>query len=81
MTKPTITVYKPPAESDTGAAVMICPGGAYNVLATDIEGDSVRQWLNSNGITAILLKYRVPAPRRPRETTTPRSKMRSGRWD
>ena len=60
VTKPTIAVYKPAAGKDTGAAVMICPGGAYSVLATDIEGDSVRQWLNANGVTAILLKYRVP---------------------
>jgi acetyl esterase/lipase len=60
VTKPTIAIYKPSPEKDTGTAVMICPGGAYNVLATDIEGDSIRQWLNANGITAILLKYRVP---------------------
>lgn len=57
---PTITVYKPPEEKDTGTAVLICPGGGYNILAMDLEGTEVADWLNSIGVTGIVLKYRVP---------------------
>jgi acetyl esterase/lipase len=60
VTRPTISIHRPPAEKDTGAAVLVCPGGGYNVLAMDIEGADVVKWLNENGITAVLLKYRVP---------------------
>jgi acetyl esterase/lipase len=58
---PTITIYKPAPERDTGAAVMVCPGGGYNILAMDLEGTEVCEWLNSIGVTGCLLKYRVPA--------------------
>jgi acetyl esterase/lipase len=58
---PTITLYRPPEGKDTGAAVVVCPGGGYSILAMDLEGTEVCQWLNSNGVTAALLKYRVPA--------------------
>jgi acetyl esterase/lipase len=58
---PTITVYFPPKEKNTGAAMVVCPGGGYSILAIDLEGTEVCEWLNSIGITAILLKYRVPA--------------------
>ncbi len=58
---PTITVYHAPAEHNTGAAVVVCPGGGYNILAWDLEGTEVCDWLNSIGVTGILLKYRVPA--------------------
>jgi acetyl esterase/lipase len=58
---PTITLYRPAAEKDTGAAVLVCPGGGYQLLSMDLEGTEVCQWLNSIGVTAILLKYRVPA--------------------
>ena len=57
---PTISVHKPPADSDTGAAVLVCPGGGYQILATDLEGTEVADWLNSLGVTGIVLKYRVP---------------------
>ena len=60
VTDPTIAVYKPPAEKDTGSAVLICPGGGYNILAMDLEGTEVADWLNSIGVTGIVLKYRVP---------------------
>ena len=56
---PTITVHKPAKEIDTGAAVVVCPGGAYNILALDLEGTEVVEWLNSIGVTGVLLKYRV----------------------
>jgi acetyl esterase/lipase len=61
VSKPTITVYKPEKEKDTGAAVVICPGGGYNILAMDLEGEEVAKWLNSIGATGVVLKYRVPA--------------------
>ena len=43
-----------------GAAVVICPGGGYSILAWDLEGTEVAQWLNGIGVTALVLKYRVP---------------------
>jgi acetyl esterase/lipase len=61
VTHPTLTVYRPAKEKDTGAAVVICPGGGYHVLAMDLEGEEVAAWLNSIGVTGIVLKYRVPA--------------------
>lgn len=57
---PTLTVYSPPAGKNTGAAVIVCPGGGYNILALDLEGTEVCEWLNSIGVTGVLLKYRVP---------------------
>lgn len=60
VTNPTITVYKPSRSKANGAAVVVCPGGGYHILATDLEGTEVCQWLNSLGVTAALLKYRVP---------------------
>ncbi len=57
---PTLTIYKPTAEKNSGTAVLVCPGGGYNILAYDLEGTEVCKWLNSIGVTAGLLKYRVP---------------------
>ena len=57
---PTITIYKPDPAKDTGAAVLVCPGGGYFILAMDLEGTEVCSWLNSIGVTGVLLKYRVP---------------------
>ena len=59
VSKPTITLYRP--EKPNGAAVLICPGGGYSILAMDLEGEEVAAWLNSIGVTGIVLKYRVPA--------------------
>jgi acetyl esterase/lipase len=56
---PTLTLYAPEGKS-TGAAVVVFPGGAYRILAVDLEGTEVCDWLNSAGITCVLLKYRVP---------------------
>ncbi len=56
---PTITVYKP--EKPNGTAVIVAPGGGYRILAIEHEGTQVCEWLNSMGITGVLLKYRVPA--------------------
>ena len=59
VSSPTITVYSP-AGANNGAAVVVFPGGAYHILAIDLEGTEVCTWLNSAGITCVLLKYRVP---------------------
>ncbi len=56
---PTLTVY-PPKDKNTGAAVVVFPGGGYRILAIDLEGTEVCDWLNSVGITCVLVKYRVP---------------------
>lgn len=58
--KPLLTVYKPAKEKDTGAAVVICPGGGYHILALDLEGTEVAAWLNGIGVTGLVLQYRVP---------------------
>jgi acetyl esterase/lipase len=60
VSRPTISIHRPPREKDTGAAVLVCPGGGYHILALDLEGSEVCDWLNSIGVTGILLKYRVP---------------------
>src|SRR5262245_2134607 len=57
---PTIAVYSPPKDKNTGVAVVVAPGGAYSILAVEHEGTDVCEWLNSLGVTAVLLKYRVP---------------------
>ena len=61
VSKPAITLYRPEKEKDTGAAVVVCPGGGYTILAMDLEGTEICEWLNSIGVTGVLLKYRVPA--------------------
>ena len=55
----TITLYAPQG-NNSGAAVVVFPGGAYRILAIDLEGTEVCEWLNSIGVTCVLLKYRVP---------------------
>jgi acetyl esterase/lipase len=60
VSRPTLTVYRPAPDKNTGAAVVVAPGGGYRVLAWDHEGEAVAAWLNSLGVTAALLKYRVP---------------------
>jgi acetyl esterase/lipase len=57
---PEITIYNAPDEIAMGSAMIVCPGGAYEILAYDLEGTEVCEWLNSIGVTAVLLKYRVP---------------------
>jgi acetyl esterase/lipase len=60
VSQPTLTLYAPPADKHNGAAVIVCPGGGYNILAWDLEGTEVAEWLNTTGVTALVLKYRVP---------------------
>jgi acetyl esterase/lipase len=59
VSQPTMTVYSPRG-NNTGVAVVVFPGGGYNVLAIDLEGTEACDWLTSKGITCVLLKYRVP---------------------
>jgi acetyl esterase/lipase len=61
VSQPTLTLYRPAKEKDSGAAVVVCPGGGYSILAMDLEGTEICEWLNSIGATGVLLKYRVPA--------------------
>jgi acetyl esterase/lipase len=56
---PTLTVFAPKGKN-TGAAVVVFPGGGYNILAMDLEGTEVCDWLTVRGITCVILKYRVP---------------------
>ncbi|MCL4402831.1 MAG: alpha/beta hydrolase [Acidobacteria bacterium] len=66
--RPSISIYLPPAASATGTGVVVCPGGGYAHLAMDHEGDQIARWLNSFGVAAFVLKYRLgpryhfPAP-------------------
>jgi len=60
--KPTVTPYLPREDRATGTAVVVCPGGGYAHLAMDHEGDQIARWLNSFGVAAFVLKYRL-APR------------------
>lgn len=94
VSRPTMTVY-PPNGKNTGAAVVVFPGGGYLDLAIDLESTEVCDWLTAKGITCVLLKYRVPgepgyrkpAPY-PKSGPYPESpmaledaqKMRRGRW-
>lgn len=59
VSRPTMTVYAP-AGKNTGAAIVVFPGGGYQILAMDLEGTEVCDWLTTKGVTCILLKYRVP---------------------
>jgi acetyl esterase/lipase len=63
VSKPTLTIYQPAKDKNTGTAMIICPGGGYWDLYWELEGEEVAAWLNSMGMTGIILKYRVP--RRP----------------
>src|SRR4030095_8513674 len=60
ITKPTLTVFKPPAKKRNGTAVIICPGGGYNVLAAGHEGADVAKVFNDAGVIAFVLRYRLP---------------------
>lgn len=75
VSQPTMTVY-PPQGKNTGAAVVVFPGGGYWILAIDLEGTEVCDWLTSEGITCVLLKYRVPGNgKQPQSGAYPKSPM------
>jgi acetyl esterase/lipase len=59
VTDPTLTVYLPDTSKSTGAAIVVAPGGALQALSLDSEGTRVAEWLNSKGIAAFVLKYRL----------------------
>ena len=59
VSQPTMTIYSPKGRN-TGVAIVVFPGGGYNILAIDLEGTEVCDWLTSKGITCVVLKYRVP---------------------
>jgi acetyl esterase/lipase len=61
VSRPTLTVFLPAAGKGNGTAVVVCPGGGYTHLAMTHEGTDVARWLNSLGITAFVLKYRLPS--------------------
>jgi len=60
VTDPAVEVFLPEKSVRNGAAVIICPGGGYQILAYDLEGTEVAAWLNKNGYAAFVLQYRVP---------------------
>jgi acetyl esterase/lipase len=60
VTDPVLEVFPAPAGNNNGAAVIICPGGGYNILAINLEGYEIAAWLNKLGYTAFVLQYRVP---------------------
>lgn len=57
--RPTLTIYVPPANKASGAAVVVCPGGGYRNLAMDHEGKQIAEWLTAHGLVAFVLKYRL----------------------
>ncbi len=60
VTDPTLTVFSPVVPNSSGAAVIVCPGGGYQILAENLEGNEIAEWLNKMGYTAFVLQYRVP---------------------
>jgi acetyl esterase/lipase len=60
VSRPSITIYRPAKDKDVGTAMVICPGGGYWNLYWQLEGEEVAAWLNSLGVTGVVLKYRVP---------------------
>jgi acetyl esterase/lipase len=60
--QPSVKVFLPDPDKATGAAVVICPGGGYHILAIDKEGNDIARWLNQFGVAGIVLKYRLPHP-------------------
>jgi acetyl esterase/lipase len=78
---PTLTVYKAPADKSTGTAVVVCPGGGYGHLAVDHEGKQVCEWLNSNGITGVMLKYRIAPYKNPIQQRDALQAMRMVRFN
>lgn len=57
---PSMTVYRAASDGRATPAVMVCPGGGYSILAMNLEGTEIAEWLNGQGVTAIVLRYRVP---------------------
>ena len=85
--RPKITVYLAPPDTATGAAVVVCPGGGYGVLASDHEGRQVAEWLNSLGVSAFVLQYRLgpgyrhPAPLQDAQRAIRMVRARGADWN
>jgi acetyl esterase/lipase len=73
---PTLSVFLPPADKRNGAAIVICPGGGYSILAFDLEGTEIAEWFNERGVTCFVLKYRVP--RRPDQSPKSLAALQDG---
>ena len=84
--KPKITVYLAPPERATGAAVVVCPGGGYRIVAADHEGKQIALWLNSLGVSAFVLQYRLgeryrhPAPLHDAQRAIRMVRSRAAEW-
>lgn len=84
--RPSLSVYRAPAERANGAAVVVCPGGGYGFLAVDHEGHQVAQWLNGLGVSAFVLQYRIapryhhPAPMQDVQRAIRTVRARAGEW-
>jgi acetyl esterase/lipase len=84
--QPTLTIWLPPKEKATGAAVVVCPGGGYGHLAVDHEGKQIAEWLNSIGVAAFMLKYRIapryhhPAPMQDAQRAIRTVRVRAKEW-
>src|SRR5207237_8979852 len=90
VTKLNLTVFRPEKDKDAGVAVIVCPGGGYKKLMMDYEGEDCARWLNTLGVTGIVLKYRVPAPEgQPKwqpalqdaQRTIPLVRSKAGEWN
>ncbi len=79
VTEPTLTVYLPDASRSTGTAIIVAPGGALQALSIDNEGTMVAEWLNSKGVAAFVLKYRLrqQQPGASRPPSSPSGRARS----
>lgn len=60
VSRPTLSIFPAPGNNESAPAMIVCPGGGYNYVVIDKEGTEIAAWLNSNGITALVLKYRTP---------------------
>jgi acetyl esterase/lipase len=84
--KPALSIYLPPEGRATGAGVVVCPGGGYGHLAVDHEGDQIGRWLNSFGVAAFVLRYRIapryrhPAPIQDAQRALRTVRARAGEW-
>ena len=85
--KPTLTVYRPPADKATGAAIVVCPGGGYGTLALGHEGKEIAEWLTARGVSAFVLKYRHapqyrhPAPLQDAQRALRTVRARAKEWE
>jgi acetyl esterase/lipase len=84
--RPSLTVYQPETTPTNGTAVVVCPGGGYGALAVDHEGKQIAKWLNSLGVTAFVLKYRLgpryhhPVPLLDAQRAVRTVRARAGEW-